>query len=215
LKEDSDFAYMIELAKSDPSLDYSEKIKDKLKSYFGPGPYEFLDPDLVPLDANDQEKRKRGDRKKKNNFFDNKDGQTVHMLPNYRGFGKPEFIDESGLEFKIGWGKLKDDLVQSGDIRGGSTVLSDRSSTSYGTQLLFVRIPIRMSKSNELIDRLEDVRSLKLYHIPTQSEYSATFNRFMSNVSKNRSTFAILVDSLVNNGLTEDIKTWESVLLDK
>jgi len=93
--------------------------------------------------------------------------------PNYSQFGKARFVDTFGREYKIGKGKIVDNLIESGEMIFSKFDDPPLDKTvGWGTQVCWIRIPITLRGTVQMPE--PENEEITLYHPHTQVLIKAT-----------------------------------------
>lgn len=138
----------------------SSDLEERVIAKFGAPPYSFLrEGDPVPV--------KSRLRKAKNVPSAKQQFETPG--PNYRSFGKAQYVDSQGRHYKIASGQLKDKYIEDGTI----TYMDYENpvpfeNNGYGTQLFWIQIPIATRHNVDIPQSFCQGEKLDLIHINTQ-----------------------------------------------
>lgn len=141
----------------------------------------------------------------------NKRYRSRNPQPNYSNFGKPEYVDSLGREYKLADRESTDRLL--GNLDGNTSDLFDSNSHSLyssedkGSCVLWVRIPIRTKNTVEFPDSQSGER-LDLLQVNNMVEASAVVEKCFYGSKKK--TGYIVVSALKTRGQADPSK-WKHI----
>lgn len=131
--------------------------------------------------------------------------KTPH--PNYWEFGKPQFIDLEGRQYRIANQKFIDKFIDSGTlIYPAPDELPLQKKEHWGTQVLFAKIP-RKSKGVQFPEPRVD--SLELIHVDTQVVVTCRVESAF--VYPRAKTGHLIVNGFVSHGQAEDPSVYKNL----
>lgn len=132
--------------------------------------------------------------KKRKNVKVNIKNLMKNPAPNYIEFDKPEYIDTSGIEYKLASGAIKESYQSRGEITNPDFKEPDDFDKRYiGTQVFWIRMPIKNRGNTEYPNPLGSGQSIRMYHIEKQILCEASVDSvFVGN--KRKTGYVVLRD---------------------
>lgn len=187
------------------SFEYNDESNPR--SLLGKPPYEFVN------GGSSRGIQKRSVDRKKSNLLD-PEYQRKYPNPNYYNFGKPQFVDGEGREYRLA---QDDNSIKKGMVDKGIITKSvdldriNREGTNFGTQMLWMKIPSKKRKSvfdsGSVLAPDASGEKLILYDYVTQTPFSATTNSVY--LGSKRKTGYVLLDNFVSLGKSADPSRFE------
>lgn len=179
-----------------------EEFQRRVEAKLGKGPYEFLDErDSIPI---------KFGGKKRRNLLPIKE-RKKNPQPNYSNFGKPEYIDDLGREYKLATGTVKQSLVETGEDTAQNFEKPELYSEDYiGTKAFFMRIPIDTRDQVPIPDAGFGTSPLQLFDIKTQVVCEGTIDSVFFH--KRRKTGYMVMRDFATLGKSSDPSAWQQVI---